>query len=226
MNQENEQGFPASPEDRPEDERPPAPISLYFPHAGRGQSVLVRFPGNRWVVVDANHAPDGKPNATVELLREPAEQPGFEIVAVVLTHLHSDHYSGIPELFNFCGELAARRNCALGDIVKVLILPRSYESFLEHLREVGRPYLEALITSLEKLAEGEFPIVPLRQHDFAWRSLAPGDVRPNEGWLFTYFPPPEAVTRWILGKRLPNLPPPVKLGSSLVTADNQFAYLL
>jgi hypothetical protein len=188
--------------------------------------VLVCFPGNRWIVVDANHAADGLRNATVELLRGPAEQPGFEIVAIVLTHLHADHYSGLPELLDFCQELASRRGCALDDIVKGLILPRSYDSFIEYIRKVNRPYLEALLTRLEALAAGPLTIESLRYHDFAWRSLANGDLRPGEGWLVTYYPPPEAVTHWLLGGRFPELPPPVKLGSSLITADNRFVYFL
>ena len=122
------------------DEQSPAVTSLYFPHAGKGQSVLVRFPGNRWVVVDANHTANGMSPAAVELLRGPAQEPGFEILAVILTHLHTDHYSGILELLEFCAQLAGRRRGRLGDIVKGLILPKSYDLFVQYVRDVGRPY--------------------------------------------------------------------------------------
>ncbi|MFL6193841.1 MAG: MBL fold metallo-hydrolase [Thermoanaerobaculia bacterium] len=203
-------------------------VSLYFPHAGKGQSVLVRFPGNRWIVVDANQRPDGKPNPTVELLRGPSEEPGFEVLAVVVTHLHTDHYSGLPAVLDFCEEVARKRGCLLGDVLGTLILPRSYGSFFEMLEGAARPYLETLLARLKALSEGGFPIRSLHTYEFAWRSLGNGDLEPEECWLITLYPPSNAVSRWLLGGRNPevNLPPPVVLGSSLANADNQFAYIL
>jgi hypothetical protein len=226
MTPENEQGIPAAREVCAESGIPAADISLYFPHAGKGQSVLVRFPGNRWFVIDANHPANGLPNASVELLRNPAEQPGFEVLGVVLTHLHADHYSGILELFEFFSQLAERRGCKLGDVVKALILPKSYDLFVQYVRDVGRPYLEEFLTRLESLSKEQITIEPLRHYDFAWRSVANGDLWPDEGWLVTYHPPSKAVNRWLLEGRSPDLPPPVKLGSSLIAADNRFVYIL
>jgi Metallo-beta-lactamase superfamily len=207
-------------------EQPPARVSLYFPHAGKGQSVLVRFPGNRWVVIDANHAADGMSPAAVELLRGPAEEPGFEILAVVLTHLHTDHYSGILELLEFCAQLAGRRGGKLGDVVKNLILPKSYDLFLQYLKDVRRAYLKSFLTRLESLSEEGVRIEALRHYDFAWRSHASGDLRSDESWLVTYYPPSTEVNRWLFEGRVPELQPPVKLGSSLVTEDNRFVYVL
>jgi hypothetical protein len=230
------QGFPAPLEDHPASgeepsavaKKAPPGVALYFPHVDKGQSVLVRFPGNQWFVIDSNHAAGGRPNGTVQILRALGEEPGFKIIAVVVTHFHRDHYSGISDIFAFCRELAAQRSRPLSEIVETLILPRSYEAFYKYVKDAAKPYLSGVLEELERLPRDEVDIVSLERYQFAWRSPEAGDLLPDESWMFTFYPPANTVNRWLLEGWAPNvnLPPPVKLGSDLQEDENQHAYIL
>ena len=61
---------------------------------GTGETVLLRVPPNRWLVVDS-----------FKCAKRPAAEPiirtyGGEVAAVVLTHPHADHHAGVLEMID------------------------------------------------------------------------------------------------------------------------------
>ena len=65
---------------------------LFVVGPGVGETVLLRLPPDQWVVVDSPKI-DGRPAAEAVI-----ERYGGDVVGIVLTHPHRDHYSGISDL--------------------------------------------------------------------------------------------------------------------------------
>lgn len=70
---------------------------------GTGESIVAHRPGGRWLVVDSFHDPHAKKAAPLAYLEKIGVKDLTAIEAVVLTHLHSDHYRSIDKLYHHCG---------------------------------------------------------------------------------------------------------------------------
>lgn len=199
-------------------------VSLYFLHADRGQSVLIKIPVNRWIVVDSNQAPGGAPNATVEALRQHAERPSFQLTAAVITHLHHDHYSGMVEVLELCEEVARRQKRKLRDVLQTLILPLSFKLFHQYLERnrggPGRGHLKAFIRLLRRLEAEGIPCPELQPLQHCW-----GTGQASRGvWAFNFHPSPEVVTRGLFVDG--HLREEAGAASHLQEVENRFAYIL
>jgi len=69
-------------------------LYLFVLGPGTGESVLIRIPSEKWVIIDSFRC--GRPSrAAADYL---LSKYGGEVAAIVLTHPHQDHYSGIVDL--------------------------------------------------------------------------------------------------------------------------------
>jgi hypothetical protein len=173
---------------RPEGGTEPVPaISLFFLHAEEGQSILVRFAPNRWIVIDSNKLPRERENPTCIFLREAMARPGFELLALVVTHLHVDHMSGIPEILDLFGRTEPA--------VDRLFLPVEHDLFRDVVdscaEQHGRGYLRLFSDQL-KQAGG--PLQELLCPEFVHRERGRG-LGP---WLFAFHPREKLLLRQYL----------------------------
>lgn len=74
-------------------------LEIHVLGAGKGESIVLGWPGNRWGVVDC-YAPslrDHDTNPTLQLLRE---RGVTELEFLCLTHPHDDHFRGMSQLLD------------------------------------------------------------------------------------------------------------------------------
>jgi hypothetical protein len=203
-------------------------LSLFFPHSGRGQSILIRVPPNSWIVVDVNKG-SREQNATRDILRLYERQPGFQVLALVITHFHEDHYSGVTEILDFCKEVADRRDVALQAVVRRLILPCMYEDFRDFLSDLNydgvKGHLEKLLRYVNELGELVVGILPAMQ--YAMGAPRQG-AQAEEIWCFTFYPDTGALVKDFLAKlkKEPDLRARAALTRQLQEDANRYAYLL
>ncbi|WP_427922139.1 MBL fold metallo-hydrolase [Streptomyces sp. cg40] len=83
---------------------PPAPdefeVSLFGP--GKGESVVVHLGARRWIVVDSCRDQRTRKVAALDYLRGIGVDLATEVLAVVATHAHDDHFDGIAEIVEAC----------------------------------------------------------------------------------------------------------------------------
>ena len=68
---------------------------------GVGECILIALHPDEWIVVDSYREAGGQP-AALTFLESVGINPAQAVVAVVLTHLHADHYDGIYDLLLAC----------------------------------------------------------------------------------------------------------------------------
>ena len=83
---------------------PPAPnvveVSLFGP--GKGESVVVHLGAHRWIVVDSCRDQRSGEVPALEYLRGIGVDLATEVLAVVATHAHDDHFAGISDIVEAC----------------------------------------------------------------------------------------------------------------------------
>ncbi|MFJ8799997.1 MBL fold metallo-hydrolase [Streptomyces sp. NPDC102487] len=83
---------------------PPAPdvfeVSLFGP--GKGESVVVHLGARRWIVVDSCRNQRTRVAAALDYLRGIGADLTTEVLTVVATHAHDDHFDGIAEVVEAC----------------------------------------------------------------------------------------------------------------------------
>lgn len=79
---------------------PPAPdvfeVSLFGP--GKGESIVVHLGSSRWIVVDSCRDQRSGEVAALAYLRGLGVDLATEVLAVVATHAHDDHFAGIADI--------------------------------------------------------------------------------------------------------------------------------
>ena len=202
-------------------------LSLFFPHSGRGQSILIRVPPNSWIVIDVNKG-RGEENPTRDFLRLYKEQPDFEVLALVITHFHEDHYSGITEILDLCCEEAAGQRDPT--LLQRLILPCPYGAFRDFLKAQNydgiKGHLQKLLRYVEELGERMIGTLPAMQ--FAWPGSNLAELQAPESWCFTFYPATDDLIRDFLAKleSQPDLRARAALTRQLQEDANRYAYLL
>lgn len=205
-----------------------AELSLFFPHSGRGQSILIRVPPNAWIVVDVNKAASEQ-NPTREILERYATQPGFQILALIITHFHDDHYSGVADILHFCKKVAEERGAALPEILRRLILPCSYEIFREFLKDQNHDKIKGHLKKLLDLVEEASDLVrTLPAMQYAWKGSNLQGLQAEGIWCFTFYPSTDKVIEEFFTDRrnVSDLGARAERTYFLQEGQNRYAYLL
>ncbi|HEV3455461.1 MAG TPA: hypothetical protein VHG32_02815 [Thermoanaerobaculia bacterium] len=218
-------------------------VSLFFLHAGIGQSILMEVPGNGWIVVDANLVPGPKNNPTVEALERHARLPSFHVKAAVITHFNLDHYSGILGVLELCERVARIQGRKLREVCQTLVLPITYKHFYAFIaagkerrdkktKRAGQAHLRAFLELLPRLKEVGVACIGLEPLQQCWggplhTNHPAGDSsdRPaGESWAFTFHPGAEAVIEEMVlgGSRRDG----AELEEAIHDRENEFAYVL
>jgi hypothetical protein len=210
-------------------------------------------PRNGWIVVDANLAPGGQPNGSLQLLERYAREDSFKVIAIIITHFHTDHYSGVAEILGLCERLAGERKVPLGDLLDTVVLPQEYDHFYEFVESatgkpgrrkhdkarhrpakagstVGKPgksHLRALLDRLESLRKHGVGITTLSPMTLPWTETASEPLKPDEPWVVNLFPAPVEVNREFFSKkgrfRVRSLS---EIRSALSRNANRYVYVL
>jgi beta-lactamase superfamily II metal-dependent hydrolase len=75
-------------------------VSVFGP--GKGECIVVHLGGRRWIVVDSCRDQRTKEVAALEYLRGIGVDLSTEVLAVVVTHAHDDHFDGIADIVEAC----------------------------------------------------------------------------------------------------------------------------
>jgi glyoxylase-like metal-dependent hydrolase (beta-lactamase superfamily II) len=85
---------------------PPPPdifeVSLFGP--GKGESIVVHLGARRWIVVDSCRDQRSGEVAALKYLRGIGVDLAAEVLAVVATHAHDDHFAGIADIVEACSQ--------------------------------------------------------------------------------------------------------------------------
>lgn len=85
---------------------PPAPdvfeVSLFGP--GKGESIVAHLGARRWIVVDSCRDQRTGEVAALRYLQGIGVNLATEVLAVVATHAHDDHFAGIADVVEKCTE--------------------------------------------------------------------------------------------------------------------------
>src|SRR5262249_43091667 len=143
-------------------------------------------------------------NPALSILAPHAERPDFHVIAVILTHFHTDHYSGLVEVLDLCDEAARRHGREGHEILDAFCLPASYKAFFERIEEdsrhdggVGQGHLRKL---LKRLSELKLRTVEFKPHQFAWRRSAQERLG-DEEWIFNFYPDSEIALEEVNNRR-------------------------
>jgi len=193
----------------------------------------MRIPPNSWLVIDANQLPGRDENPTVEMLRRHAGDKSFRLIAAVITHFHSDHYSGMVDVLQLCEAIARNQKRKLHDVVGALVLPRTFEGFKELLTDEeslgpGNRHLRALLGLLPRLEQQRVKICTLDPLQFAWPPALPAQLRTGESWVFTLYPALQTVIEELFTARrkVRNLRRRAEVTRTLQERGNRYAYVL
>jgi len=148
-------------------------FSIHVFDVGHGDSLLIESPSGKIGIVDCN-----KKGESIPLLEFIQQSKKDEIEFVCLTHHHSDHYSGMLELLEFC----TSNNIKIKNFFEVGSSPKELDIEFEPPEQ--RDYFAELFTSIYKLAENnKFTLhactegMPLmRENDFSVMALAPNSL--------------------------------------------------
>jgi beta-lactamase superfamily II metal-dependent hydrolase len=75
-------------------------VSVFGP--GKGESVVVHLGARRWIVVDSCREQRTGEVTALEYLRRIGVDLSTEVLAVVATHAHDDHFAGIADIIEAC----------------------------------------------------------------------------------------------------------------------------
>jgi beta-lactamase superfamily II metal-dependent hydrolase len=75
-------------------------VSLFGP--GKGESIVVHLGAHRWIVVDSCRDQRSGEVAALKYLRGIGVDLAAEVLAVVATHAHDDHFAGIADIVEAC----------------------------------------------------------------------------------------------------------------------------
>ncbi|MFF3710019.1 MBL fold metallo-hydrolase [Streptomyces phaeochromogenes] len=102
-------------------------VSLFGP--GKGESVVVHLGGRRWIVVDSCRDQRTRVVAALDYLRGIGADLATEVLAVVATHAHDDHFDGIAEIVESCSAATIVTSHAL--------MNREFLALVEAEREIA-----------------------------------------------------------------------------------------
>ncbi|MFD8424278.1 MBL fold metallo-hydrolase [Streptomyces sp. NPDC059466] len=102
-------------------------VSLFGP--GKGESVVVHLGGRRWMVVDSCRDQRTRGVAALDYLRGMGVDLATEVLAVVATHAHDDHFDGIAEVVEACSAATVVTSHAL--------MNREFLALVEAEREIA-----------------------------------------------------------------------------------------
>jgi len=71
---------------------------------GRGESIVVHLGARRWIVVDSCRDERSGEVAALKYLRGIGVDLATEVLAVVATHAHDDHFAGIADIVEACSQ--------------------------------------------------------------------------------------------------------------------------
>jgi hypothetical protein len=180
-------------------------IKVHFLPAGRGQSILVELPGNRWMVIDADLLPvlgRRRPGSeshrlpALQILEKAADDPGFEVVAIVVSHLHLDHYRGLTPILDFCRDR---------DQDPVVVLPGAHADCSEAARQLGKGvkygFLEKVLERVAAVSEDRRGRI--RALEFAWTENGKASLAKAEAWVFCFHSDDDGFRdflKWVMGQ--------------------------
>jgi glyoxylase-like metal-dependent hydrolase (beta-lactamase superfamily II) len=75
-------------------------VSVFGP--GKGESVVVHLGASRWIVVDSCRDQRSGEVAALEYLRGIGVNLATDVLAIVATHAHDDHFAGIADIVESC----------------------------------------------------------------------------------------------------------------------------
>jgi hypothetical protein len=88
-------------------------ISLFGP--GKGESIVVHLGARRWIIVDSCKDQRSGKVAALEYLRGIGVDLATEVLAVVATHAHDDHFAGIADIAEACSQAVIITSQALAN---------------------------------------------------------------------------------------------------------------
>jgi len=140
---------------------------------GHGDSLLIESPSGKIGIVDCN-----KKGESIPLLEFIQQCKKDEIEFICLTHPHSDHYSGMLELLEFC----TSNNIKIKNFFEVGSSPKELDIEFEPQEQAD--YFAKLFTTIYKLAENnKFTLYActagrllMQENNFSVRALAPNSL--------------------------------------------------
>ncbi|MEU4832010.1 hypothetical protein [Streptosporangium sp. NPDC023615] len=110
---------------------PPEPdvfeVSVFGP--GKGESIVVHLGARRWIVVDSCRDQRSGEVSALEYLCGMGVNPATEVLAVVATHAHDDHFDGIADIVEACPTAVVVTSHAL--------MNREFLALVEAERDIG-----------------------------------------------------------------------------------------
>ncbi|RST19353.1 hypothetical protein E2C00_08540 [Streptomyces sp. WAC05374] len=167
-------------------------VSIFGP--GKGESIVVHFGAGKWMVVDSCVDQQNKSVTPLEYLRHVGVNVAEDVVMIVGTHAHDDHFAGIATIFEACERAVFVVSSAL-----------TSQEFMAHLladAEIPKParyvaYSEyRRIFEIAKSRKNEDGIKPLRRGSESLRLLRlPPTADTPTATVTALSPSEEATTR-------------------------------